>query len=222
MLALALGRASAADGVGATPVTDTSPEARRDSEEGLRLFDAGHYPAAIARFEASFARSHAPGLLYNIAQAHRLNGDCSRALVFYLRYLASNPAGTSRTRTEARIADMERCLRDREPRAVATPDGGAPHDVNVPAVGASGPPPGAGPGKMRASAPLLDLSPPRPATGRIAAAARNDEPRPSPITHRWWFWTAVAAVAAGALVATAAATGVLHRDAGCPDGHRCM
>src|SRR5213075_2554468 len=54
-------------------------------------------------------RSHAPDLLYDLAQAHRQKGDCAAALDLYRRYLASGPAEAARDRTRALIAKTERC-----------------------------------------------------------------------------------------------------------------
>jgi hypothetical protein len=87
------------------------PEAQQLFESGLRHFNVGDYPAAIRDFKAAYHRSPAPGLLYNLAQAHRLAGECGPALVLYRRYLASNPPGKIRERTEARILDMEACVK---------------------------------------------------------------------------------------------------------------
>src|SRR5438034_7742739 len=112
--------ASAEDGPtdrGAAPAAeDTDLEARRLLEEGLKRFNAHQYPGAIERFEAAYRRSPAPGLLYNLAQAHRLNGDCGEALDFYRRYLATTPTGKNRERAQARIEEMDACARTRSSR----------------------------------------------------------------------------------------------------------
>jgi hypothetical protein len=114
-------------------------EARRLFELGLHYFKLGEHATAIEHFEAAYQRSSAPGLLYNLAQAHRLNGACGPALDFYRRYLATNPTGKKRERTEARIADMEGCLRASAAETSAEPI--APADERPIEVSAA-PPPG--------------------------------------------------------------------------------
>lgn len=85
-------------------------EGRRLYQEGLRAFALRDYDRAIEQLKVSYARTPAPALLYNLGQALRLKGDCPQALSFYRQFLATNPVGRPRERTEARIADMERCV----------------------------------------------------------------------------------------------------------------
>jgi hypothetical protein len=109
-----------------TPKVAGDPEARQLYEQGQRSFDAGDYADAITKFRASYQRSGAPGLLYNLAQAHRLKGDCVQALALYRRFLATSPTGKSRERAEARIAEIQPCAGDqaaRSPTADPAPDG---------------------------------------------------------------------------------------------------
>jgi tetratricopeptide (TPR) repeat protein len=93
------------------------PEAIRLYQEGLRHYQAGEYDRAIADLEASYARAPAPGLLYNLAQAHRLAHDCARALALYRRFLESAPAGETRLRAEDRASEMDRCVAAEKPPA---------------------------------------------------------------------------------------------------------
>src|SRR6266700_4342284 len=102
-LALAL-----ADQSGMT-APDAAPEARRLYDEGLEQFRAGNYDAAIAKLEASYARTPAPMLLYDLAQAHRLRRDCARALDLYRRFLQTGPSEALRARAQARVTEMELC-----------------------------------------------------------------------------------------------------------------
>jgi tetratricopeptide (TPR) repeat protein len=96
--------------------------ARAAFVEGLKSFNIGEYDAAIERFKAAYRLSPAPGLLYNLAQAHRLKGDCSEALILYRRYLATEPpAGKMRQWAETRIADMETCVQASAGRSRAMP-----------------------------------------------------------------------------------------------------
>jgi hypothetical protein len=127
-------------------------QARRDFESGLRSYNAGDYRTAIELFQSSYQRSNAPGLLYNIAQSHRLKGDCSRALVFYRRYLATDPGGNNQKRAEGRAIEMEACVRGQGNPASGAEDGAA-HDylTLLPAAAAPSQPPALSPAALSAS-----------------------------------------------------------------------
>src|SRR5204862_6239173 len=90
----------------AEPPASVDPEARRLAEEGLRHFDLGQYADAIRDFKAAYLRAPSPELLYDLAQAYRLSGDCPQAAAMYRRYLATSPTGRQRARTDQRIAEL--------------------------------------------------------------------------------------------------------------------
>src|SRR5262245_62171614 len=54
--------------------------------EGNRHFNLAEYDLAIAEYKEAYRLSDKPGLLFNIAQAYRLSGDCPMALRFYENY----------------------------------------------------------------------------------------------------------------------------------------
>lgn len=85
-------------------------EGRRLYRESVRALELRDFDRAIEQLKASYRQAPAPALLYNLGQAYRLKGDCPEALAFYRRFMATNPVGVARERTEARIADMERCV----------------------------------------------------------------------------------------------------------------
>ncbi|MEA2698661.1 MAG: hypothetical protein QOI66_2932 [Myxococcales bacterium] len=89
---------------------EVDPEARRWTVEGLREFNAGHFAEAIDAFKAAYQRTPAPALLYNLAQAYRMQKNCPLALESYRRYLETNPAGKLRALTEERISEMQACV----------------------------------------------------------------------------------------------------------------
>jgi hypothetical protein len=68
-----------------------APSAEDLYAEGQAAYDRADYATAIARWRESYAVSAAPGLLFNLAQAQRLSGDCPGALSTYRRFLASDP-----------------------------------------------------------------------------------------------------------------------------------
>src|SRR5204863_10212398 len=66
---------------------DLTPTARELSNRALRQYELEHFDAAIESFTGAYALSNNPGLLFNVAQAYRLKGDCEHARDYYQRYL---------------------------------------------------------------------------------------------------------------------------------------
>ena len=75
----------------AQPTEDKARRAQELYDEGRRHYDIGEYAAAITSFKESYLLSSAPLLLFNIAQAYRLSGDCAQANRFYLNYKRAVP-----------------------------------------------------------------------------------------------------------------------------------
>jgi tetratricopeptide (TPR) repeat protein len=115
---------------------DLTPTARELSDQALRQYQAGDYDAAIESFTAAFALSNNPGLLFNVAQAYRLKGDCEHARDYYLRYLNTVPDTPFKPSLERRMAEMEACVKDRGRAAT-------PRTVAVTPVASPAPPPAA-------------------------------------------------------------------------------
>ena len=90
---------------------DTVPNRARDlAERGRVAHDARDYSTAIVSFTEAYALAPAPGLLFNLAQAYRLRGNCDDAALMYRRFLATNPPGDARLLAEAHLSTVERCL----------------------------------------------------------------------------------------------------------------
>jgi len=79
------------------PHHELSPAARERYERGQRLFGDKSYDAAIDEFRAGYAIEPAPVFLYNQAQAERLAGRCTAAIVTYRAFLATAPTGEFKT-----------------------------------------------------------------------------------------------------------------------------
>jgi tetratricopeptide (TPR) repeat protein len=85
-------------------------KARTLAERGRALHDAGNYAAAITAFTQAYVMAPSPALLFNLAQAYRLQGDCEDAELMYRRYLATNPSPEGRALAEMHLASVERCI----------------------------------------------------------------------------------------------------------------
>lgn len=89
---------------------DTIPErAKKLAAEGRAAHEAGDYDRAIAAFTEANALAPSPPLLFNLAQAYRLKGNCDDASVMYRRYLATNPTEDARVIAQEHLETSERC-----------------------------------------------------------------------------------------------------------------
>ena len=85
-------------------------KARTLAERGRAYHDAGDYAKAISAFTQAYVMAPSPALLFNLAQAYRLQGDCDDAALMYRRYLAANPSPEGRVLAEIHLANVERCV----------------------------------------------------------------------------------------------------------------
>jgi len=109
-LALATAAAAPAHADSAEPVP---PRARKLAERGRELHDRGDYTRAITAFKEAYVLAPSPGLLFNIAQAYRLQGNCDDAALMYRRFLAAGPARDARAIAEGHLATVVRCVQKR-------------------------------------------------------------------------------------------------------------
>jgi tetratricopeptide (TPR) repeat protein len=86
---------------------DALREAKDHYDRGMAHYELGEFTAAVEEFKAAYARSQAPGLLFNLAQANRLAKDYEQALHFYRTYLRVRPEAANREDVERRIAELE-------------------------------------------------------------------------------------------------------------------
>ncbi len=86
---------------------DKLQEAKDHYDRGMAHYELGEFGAAVEEFKAAYALSQAPGLLFNLAQASRLNKDYEQALHFYRTYLRVRPDAANRDDVEKRIAELE-------------------------------------------------------------------------------------------------------------------
>jgi tetratricopeptide (TPR) repeat protein len=90
------------------------PRARKLAARGRELHERGDYTRAIAAFKEAYVLAPSPGLLFNIAQAYRLQGNCDDAALMYRRYIATTPRlGDERTLAEGHLSTVVRCMQKR-------------------------------------------------------------------------------------------------------------
>lgn len=85
------------------------PKARALAMQGRAYHDAGDYGNAIIAFKEAYVMAPSPGLLFNLAQAYRLAGNCDDAALMYRRYIATDPGVEGKTIAEGHLNTVERC-----------------------------------------------------------------------------------------------------------------
>jgi tetratricopeptide (TPR) repeat protein len=89
------------------------PKARKLADHGREMHKRGEYDRAITAFKEAYVIAPSPGLLFNLAQAYRLQGNCDDASLMYRRYLATNPSAQARAVAEQHLATVDRCTQKR-------------------------------------------------------------------------------------------------------------
>ena len=76
-------------------------------DKGNTQYNLGRWKQAIELFTQAYEVYNAPEFLFNIAQAHRQDGNCSEALFFYRRYLANKPNATNKAEVDGFIKELD-------------------------------------------------------------------------------------------------------------------
>ncbi|HEY5926557.1 MAG TPA: hypothetical protein VIV11_32945 [Kofleriaceae bacterium] len=84
-------------------------KARQLAEKGRAAHNAGDYDGAVAAFKEAYVLAPSPSLLFNIAQAYRLAGNCDESAWMYRRFLDTNPIGDHRSLAQNHLEAVERC-----------------------------------------------------------------------------------------------------------------
>jgi len=111
VLALALSAASAfadsfVDEGAGMPVPE---KARLLADRGRQLQRDGKFAEALEAYKAAYVLAPSPGLLFNLAQAYRLNGDCDDAAWMYKRFLETDPRDDLRALVNDHLQKLASC-----------------------------------------------------------------------------------------------------------------
>ena len=170
LLAGTAGRLGGALAQQATGVTaEQKQEMKQHYEKGQRAYDVGKYADAIDEYAKVYEIGGNPSMLFNIAQAYRLNNQPGEAVRFYRRYLQRSPNAPNRADVDQKIAELEKI--EEKPRAATPPPPPSPPAPTAVAPLAPAPP---------ATPPPAPAAPPPPATSLSAPAAAL--PPPAPVT----------------------------------------
>ncbi|HEU4787996.1 MAG TPA: hypothetical protein VFS57_11315 [Gemmatimonadaceae bacterium] len=98
-----------------------APSAEELFDQGQTYFASGNYAGAVAKWNESYALSKEPELLFNIAQALRLDGRCSEALATYRHFTTVAPGSEQRPLADEFVRELAaKCALKAAPRPGAT------------------------------------------------------------------------------------------------------
>jgi tetratricopeptide (TPR) repeat protein len=163
---------------------DDLAEARRHFRIGKAHYQQGLYDEAIAEYRAAYVRAALPDLLFDLGQAFRMKGERDQAIGYYKHFLHERPSGAASDEARRYVVELTAELsaaRQREAEAAQL------REAEVARLREA----------RAARAAALAPSPPP-----LALAPARSTPD-TPIYRRWWLWTAVGAVVAGAGVGLA-------------------
>ena len=124
-------------------------------QQATRAYDLGKYQEAVDEYQKVYEIDGDPVMLYNIAQAYRLNDQPQESIHFYRRYLQRSPEARNKEDVERKITAMEKLIEERrkaaalvappppktEVKPVAVPEPVVPPPVTPPVVVVAPPPP---------------------------------------------------------------------------------
>jgi tetratricopeptide (TPR) repeat protein len=157
----------------ATPAAraaDLTPQQKQEMrtiyDKATRAYDVGKYAEAIEEYQKAYEIGGDPPMLYNIAQAYRLNNQPTEAVRFYKRYLQRAPNARNREDVERKIAEQEKIIEEQKklqpPAPPVTPV--APPVTAVPATPAPS-----------------TVGPPSPQPAIPAPSTMPETPPPAPV-----------------------------------------
>jgi tetratricopeptide (TPR) repeat protein len=118
-------------------------EVRDHYDKAARAYAVQKFGEAVEEYQKTYEISGDPAMLFNVAQAYRLNGQPQEAVFYYRRYLERSPLAPNRADVEQKIADLEKTLettRKAAPETAATtssPPPTAPPPTTPPAAAAA-------------------------------------------------------------------------------------
>jgi hypothetical protein len=98
---------------------DVKAKAQDKAASAKAHFDHGEYAAAAADYREAYRLWPSAGLLYNLAQAYRLAGDCVHASFAYREFLHLQPDSPYRATVEQNLSAADACAKAAAPPPVA-------------------------------------------------------------------------------------------------------
>lgn len=183
---------------GAKKKSDPAEEqAKERFASAQKAYDLARFEEALKLYSQAYELKPLPGFLFNIAQCHRQLNDLEKARFFYKRYMDLSPTRPKNAeqveellkQVEATLAEAKEPKRPPvEPVAAVAEAKPTPPPVEPQAAPVTQTKP------LEAWAPMPEAAPIPP----LVNTAPMTPPPPEALTKKWWFWTGVGVVAAGA------------------------
>jgi tetratricopeptide (TPR) repeat protein len=193
--------AAPSDSKAASTHSEARTQAKAQVKKGQLDYKLARFERALEDYTRAYELYPAPALLFDLGQCNRNLENYERAIFFFEGYLREQPkiAPDQRALTEDLITECKAALDRRDAAAAAAAARFAP------------PPMAASPARPpQMVAARLALQSPRTGGAAFQPAMAIDSSRPPrdrPVTHRWWFWTAIVGTALAAGAAAYYATG---------------
>jgi tetratricopeptide (TPR) repeat protein len=168
----------------ASATAAAADDAKAHYQKATAHFAVGEYRDAAIEYEEAFKLKQDPAILFNAAQSFRLAGDNQQAMLLYNNIIKLYPSTQYAKDSRERIEKLS--------QATTAPPAATPAPVTPipnPAPVVVAPPPAVEPAATTPGA-----------SATIVASGPPSEGQAHPIYTRWWFWTAVGVVAAGAAI----------------------
>lgn len=180
----------------AEPTAAEKAKAKKEYQAAQKQYDLGNFREALTGFSEAYRLDPRPPFLFNIGQCHRMLGEHERAVFFFDRFLSFYPPGKAPNDKLVRelLAEEEAKV-----KAAQAPPPEAPRAEPPPPV--APPPPALEPAPFPSGAAAAPPPPPLLPKDEPVTTVETE----GGITSKWWFWTAVGVVAAGAIAGGAIA-----------------
>jgi len=172
---------------------ESQAAAQEHTARAQEHYTAGRYEEALREYTAAYELFPHPFFLFNLGQCHRELGNHERTIHFFVQYLREQPDAPNRDVVERLLAAARLVLEEESPDA-GLGDAG-PGDAGPEATDA-------GPEEVDAGGGEVD--------GGVVVR--------TPIYRRWWFWTIIGVVVAGAVTGGAVGAAVNDNGDGPPTG----
>jgi tetratricopeptide (TPR) repeat protein len=176
-------------------------QARAQVKKAQLDYKLARFEEALQDYSQAYELYPAPALLFNLGQCHRNLKNYERAIFFFEGYLREQPkiAADQRALTEDLLTECRTALDRQRAEAAAAAARFAP----PPMAPAPRPKPAVSTRLVLQSQPIA-MSAYSPS---LITSDRSPPSRDTPVTHRWWFWTAIVGTALAAGAAAYYATG---------------
>jgi hypothetical protein len=95
----------------ASPLSPAQKQQMREHyDKATRAYDVQRFAEAVQEYQKVYEIGGDVAMLFNVAQAYRLNGQLEDAVFYYRRYLERSPNAPNRADVEKKIGDLDKTI----------------------------------------------------------------------------------------------------------------